>query len=78
MGRGQCYEPHDTPPVGTASAAISCTAVKEQCPSLPANTCLKVTVSYNYASSPLFPILPGLGIITPSTIASTDVLQMNS
>ena len=31
----------------------------------PNNECLTVTVVYNYASSPLFPEMPGLGIITP-------------
>jgi Flp pilus assembly protein TadG len=77
MGKGQCYEPH-APTPGSPGAAISCTATPESCPSNPNNQCLQVTVSYNYASAPLFPILPGLNIITPSTISSTDVLQMST
>ena len=40
--------------------------------------CLKVTVTYNYSSCPLFPDLPGLGVITPSTISSTNILQMSN
>ena len=68
MGKGTC-------PAGTI---ITCTAVPEPCPSNANNTCLKVTVSYNYASSPLFPEMPGLGVITPSTISSTNVLQMST
>jgi hypothetical protein len=81
MGKGQCYEPDAVPPAGAAGAPISCTAVTENCPSnVPAatNQCLKVTVSYNYASAPLFPIMPGLNIITPSTISATDVLQIST
>lgn len=78
MGKGQCYEPDAVPvPLGSTSSAISCVAVPESCPSNVNNQCLKVTVSYSYASAPLFPILPGLGIITPSTISSTDVLQIS-
>jgi Flp pilus assembly protein TadG len=76
MNKGTCYEPDV--PAGSAGAAISCTAVEETCPSNANNTCLKVTVSYNYASSPLFPEMPGLGVITPSTISSTDVLQLST
>jgi Flp pilus assembly protein TadG len=75
MGKGACYEPDVTP--GPSTAAISCRAWTENCPSNANNQCIKVTVQYNYASDPLFPILPGLNIITPSTISSTDVLQIS-
>ncbi len=37
-----------------------------------------MTVTYKYGQSPLFPLLPGMGIITPSTISSTDVLQLST
>jgi Flp pilus assembly protein TadG len=79
MGKGACYE-HDALPVATGSptAAIKCTATPETCPSVATNQCLKVTVTYSYKSSPLFPILPGLGIITPTQISSTDVLQIST
>ena len=50
---------------------------RRHAPRTPLETCLKVTVTYNYSSNPLFPELPGLGIITPSTISSTNVLQLN-
>ena len=75
MDKGACWEPHV--PSGQANAAISCKASTENCPSNVNNQCIKVTVAYNYASDPLFPILPGLNIITPSTISSTDVLQIS-
>ncbi len=68
MGKGTC----------PSSTIITCTATQEACPSNLNNTCLKVTVSYDYASSPLFPEMPGLGVITPSTISSTDVLQTST
>ena len=75
MGKGQCYEP--AVPAGTSGAPLSCTATKGTCPSNASNQCLTVTVTYNYSQDPLFPELPGMGVITPSTISSTDVLQMS-
>jgi Flp pilus assembly protein TadG len=76
MGKGACYE-RDVVPPGDPNAPISCTATPETCPSNVNNQCLKVTVTYSYKASPLVPIFPGLGIITPSTISSTDVLQIS-
>ena len=75
MDKGACWEPEV--PSGVSTAAISCKAWTENCPSNANNQCIKVTVQYSYASDPLFPILPGLNIITPSTISSTDVLQIS-
>jgi Flp pilus assembly protein TadG len=69
MNKGTC---------GTSSTTITCVASQIACPSNTQNTCLKVTVTYNYASAPLFPELPGLGLITPSTISSTNVLQLST
>jgi Flp pilus assembly protein TadG len=71
MNKGTCG-------TGTPATTLTCVAVPEQCPSNANNTCLKVTVTYNYASAPLFPELPGLGIITPSTISSTNILQLST
>jgi Flp pilus assembly protein TadG len=79
MSKGGCYETVDGTPVGNASTLpISCAASTIQCPSVSSNTCLQVKISYNYASAPLFPELPGLGVITPSTISSTNVLQLST
>ena len=58
--------------------AITVFGCTEGCPSNTANTCLTVTVSYNYSGNPLFPELPGLSVITPSTISSTNVLQLST
>jgi Flp pilus assembly protein TadG len=69
MGKGSC---------ATSGTPITCVATEEPCPSNGANTCLSVTVTYNYSSYPLFPELPGLGLITPSTLSSTNVLQLSA
>ena len=61
---------------GTSGTPITCVATEEACPSNSSVQCLKVTVTYNYSSNPLFPELPGLGLITPSSISSTNVVQM--
>jgi Flp pilus assembly protein TadG len=62
---------------GTAGTTITCKAVKIPCPSKSDQQCLKVTVSYNYSSNPLFPELPGMSVVTPSTISSTNVVQLS-
>jgi Flp pilus assembly protein TadG len=37
--------------------------------------CLTVSVSYNYAAHPLVPILPGIGLLTPSTLSSSATVE---
>ena len=69
MDKGTCS------PTGTV---ITCNAVPEQCPSNASVQCLKVTVTYYYSQSPLFPELPGLGLVTPSTISSTNIIQLGT
>jgi len=69
MNKGAC---------GTASTTITCVASEAPCPSNANNQCLTVTVTYNYNSNPLFPELPGMGVITPSTISSINTLQISS
>jgi Flp pilus assembly protein TadG len=76
MNKGTCYQPDV--PAGSSGAATTCVATELKCPSNTSIECLKVTVTYHYSSSPLFPELPGLGLITPSTISSTNVVQMAS
>jgi Flp pilus assembly protein TadG len=78
MNKGACTEIVNGTTVSTGAGAITCNASTEACPSNATNTCLSVTVSYNYSSNPLFPELPGLGLITPSTISSTNVLQLST
>ncbi len=79
MNKGGCNEFVGTTQVSTSnSSPITCTATTQACASVATNTCLSVTISYNYSSSPLFPEMPGLGVITPSTITSTNVLQLST
>jgi Flp pilus assembly protein TadG len=79
MNKGTCYQTvNGTAVGGSSSNPISCAATTVACPSNAVNTCLSLTVSYNYASAPLFPELPGLSVITPSTISSTNVLQLST
>jgi Flp pilus assembly protein TadG len=63
---------------GTATPTITCVATEAACPSNANNQCLTVTVKYNYNSNPLFPELPGMGVITPSTISSSNTLQIST
>jgi Flp pilus assembly protein TadG len=72
MDKGTCGT------TSTSSAVITCVTSEERCPSNLSVQCLQVTITYNYASSPLFPELPGLGLITPSTISSTNVIQLGT
>jgi Flp pilus assembly protein TadG len=40
-------------------------------------TCIKVTVTYDYASHPIVPPAPGLGLVTPDKLTSTAVVQVS-
>ncbi|WP_434109642.1 TadE/TadG family type IV pilus assembly protein [Paraburkholderia caffeinilytica] len=40
-------------------------------------TCIAVTLTYNYAASPLIPTLPGLGLLLPKNLSSTATVQLN-
>ncbi len=78
MNQNGCKEVVNGTTVVTSTGAITCTATTGACASVSTNTCLTVTVSYAYSTSPLFPELPGLGVITPSTVSSTNVLQLST
>ena len=78
MNKGACKETVNGALIQSSAGPISCSASIISCPSVSINQCLSVTVSYAYSSSPLFPELPGLGLITPSTISSTNVLQLST
>lgn len=73
----------------TAAAAISTATARVAAAGLPAgaytptyttaacgsNNCITVTITYNLAAHPVVPLAPGLGLVTPSTISSTAVVQ---
>jgi Flp pilus assembly protein TadG len=79
MGKGTCGT------TTTAGTTITCVATEDPVPpsttSCPANasaTCLTVVVTYNYAKSPLFPVLPGFGVLSPNTITTSSTLQVST
>jgi len=47
------------------------------CTNNAAASCMTVTVTYDYAAHPLVPPAPGLGLITPSKLSSTAVVQVS-
>jgi Flp pilus assembly protein TadG len=69
MGKGTC---------GTSGTTITCVATEAPCASNSNNTCLTMTVTYNYSASPLFPPMPGLSLVTPSTISSSSTLELST
>jgi Flp pilus assembly protein TadG len=79
MGKGTCGT---TPSAGTTITCVA-TVSTANCssPNYPPGalpTCLKVVVSYNYANSPLFPVLPGFGVLSPNTITTSSTLQVST
>jgi Flp pilus assembly protein TadG len=40
-------------------------------------TCITVKVTYDYASHPIVPPAPGLGLVTPDKLTSTAVVQVS-
>ncbi len=69
LGKGTC---------GTSGTTITCVSTEVPCPSNTNNECLTVTVNYDYSASPLFPELPGMGVVTPSNISASNTLQMST
>jgi Flp pilus assembly protein TadG len=59
------------------SGSLTCTATTAPCTGNTSATCVTVTVTYNYSSSPLLPSLPLVSSFMPSTIKSVAVVQMN-
>src|SRR5205085_10366634 len=63
--------------MGSKYQASDTTAVVAPC-AAPNQTssCITVTITYPYASRPLLPPAPGLGLITPNQVKSTAVLRI--
>jgi Flp pilus assembly protein TadG len=47
------------------------------CTASPASKCITVKVTYPYSSKPIVPPAPGLGLVMPSTLSSTAVVQVS-
>lgn len=41
-------------------------------------TCVEVSLSYDYASNPIIPPLPGMGIVLPATLAAQATVQLDA
>ena len=41
------------------------------------NTCIFVTITYDYSAHPIVPPAPGLGLVTPSKLSSKAVVQVS-
>lgn len=55
---------------------ITCVpAPLQTCTFDPHAQCLTVSISYNYQAHPLVPSLPGIGLLTPNTLASTATVE---
>lgn len=39
-------------------------------------TCLKVTITYDYAANPIIPAIPGLGIALPDNLVAQAIVQL--
>jgi Flp pilus assembly protein TadG len=73
----------------TSAAAISAATARVAAAGLPSgaftpsyttaacgtNQCITVTITYDLSGHPVVPAAPGLGLVTPSTITSTAVVQ---
>lgn len=57
---------------GLTAGAYTATYTPAACGS---NQCITVTITYNLAAHPVVVPAPGLGLITPSTLSSTAVVQ---
>jgi Flp pilus assembly protein TadG len=56
----------------------SCSFVVAACSNAPTNSCVTVTVTYDYAGHPLLPDIPLVSSVLPSTFTSSNTAQVNT
>jgi Flp pilus assembly protein TadG len=61
-----------------SSGNICVSSTTAACTSNTAQTCLTVAVNYYYTSAPIFPLMPGVNLITPSDISSTSTMEVST
>lgn len=54
-----------------------CTTVQTACSYDPTMTCIAVTMTYHYSTSPLVPNIPVLGLAMPTNLIGTATVQLN-
>ena len=64
---GSRYQPGDT-----QATVGSCGA-----PAPPSAQCITVTITYPYETRPVIPPAPGLGLVTPSSLTATAVVELS-
>jgi Flp pilus assembly protein TadG len=62
---------------GWLGANASCAAQAKSCSYDASMDCIEVTLSYNYASHPLVPPLPLVGLALPQMLSSAATVQIN-
>ncbi len=59
------------------AATTPCTATYAPCTFDASMQCVNVALNYNYASRPLVPVLPLIGLPTPATLNASAMVQLN-
>jgi hypothetical protein len=55
-----------------------CTAFSGSGTTTPGSWCIRVALPFDYGSHPIVPSAPGLGIVMPSTLTASGVVQLSS
>jgi Flp pilus assembly protein TadG len=66
-----------TPLVSWLKITQPCATTVANCSYAPAMKCVSVALTYNYASQPVVPALPLIGLPVPSTLNASATVQLN-
>jgi len=63
--------------VNWIATTTPCTATYAPCTFDASMQCVQVTLNYDYAGKPLVPVLPLIGLPTPTTLTANAMVQLN-
>lgn len=63
--------------VNWLATTTPCTATYAPCTFDATMQCVQVSLNYNYAGKPLVPVLPLIGLPTPTTLTANAMVQLN-
>ncbi|MDP9155419.1 MAG: pilus assembly protein [Pseudomonadota bacterium] len=63
--------------VNWIATTTPCTATYAPCTFDASMQCVKVSLNYDYGSKPLVPVLPLIGLPTPTTLTANAMVQLN-
>ena len=63
--------------VNWLATTTPCTATYAPCTFDASMQCVQVSLKYNYASNPLVPVLPLIGLPTPAALTANAMVQLN-